>query len=127
MRRPKLHKYQYPPQAHNEAPFEFGSTSGGGLLTLTNTGEKLIVDLFQLDPTVEVRVPSANLARLQPDAGELDKLIGNVSEALREWETATQGDSNDAEHEAGIDLAEEASRLVEYLRSTTNPSRETPC
>lgn len=117
MRRPKLHKHQYPPQAANEAAFEFYSKSSGGLLTLTDTGEKLIVDLFRLDDTVEVRAPEKNLMRRTLEPEKLHELVSAMEEAVSAWNTAKEGDSNDAEYDAATDLADAGDRLAAYLRA----------
>jgi len=69
MAKPKLHPHQSAATApEHEAPFEFDSANGdsGGLLTLTDTGEGLVVDLFNLDPTVRVRVPAESLWTQEP-------------------------------------------------------------
>lgn len=96
MPRPKLHKHQYAhTAAGNQAPFEFDSKHGGGLITLTETDDMLFIDLSRLDPTVKVRVAEKHLDSRHPrfTEEELRVLAYLIENAV------TDGALNDAWHE----------------------------
>lgn len=87
MPKPTLHPHQSAPTAPaHEARFEFDSAdkNSGGLFTLTDTGEGIVVDLYHLDPTVRVRVPQENLWTKHPrfSGAELRVLARLVDSAV---------------------------------------------
>lgn len=56
--------------ASDERIIEYSSPAGGGLIALRVTGDRLAVDLYRHDPTVDIRVGSAGLSGDVPPSAD---------------------------------------------------------
>lgn len=84
MAKPDIHPHQYNRKdAADESSFEFDSEFGGGLLTLTARDDKLTVDVFRCDPTVDLRVPQENLVRRGPALEHGGTVLGAFEKVYR--------------------------------------------